>query len=64
MEFLEKRKWGKWKHVTFVEDFNAGIPVYELLRRECELSGSIQWKRVYVKNCVHGLCGLLKTIIN
>lgn len=52
---FKKRKWNKWQHVMFVEDFGSGIKTYELLRRVCEKSGLVQWKRVYVKQCVHHL---------
>ena len=27
---LKKRRWSKYKHVMFVEDFRAGAKTYEL----------------------------------
>ncbi len=53
------KKWTKWEHIMFVEDFMAGIKTYELLRRVDQKSGLTQWKRVYVKDCVHSLTGKL-----
>lgn len=52
---FKKREWSKWEHVMFVEDFQAGLKTYELLRRVDNISGLTQWKRVYVKDCVHHL---------
>lgn len=49
------KNYTKWEHVMFVEDFRSGIKVYEILRRENVKTGSIQYKSVYVKSCVHGL---------
>lgn len=48
--------WGKWEHVIFVEDFRAGLKVYDILKRTCRNTNMVQYKRVYVKQCVHGLC--------
>ncbi|MBO0947336.1 hypothetical protein [Fibrella forsythiae] len=47
--------WGKWEHVLYVDDFRTGNKTYELLRRECERTGLTQYRRVYVKQCVHNL---------
>ena len=52
---LTKKEWDKWKHVMFVQDFRSGIKTYEILRRECKLTGNVQYRRVYVKQCVHNL---------
>jgi hypothetical protein len=57
--WLEKHDWGKWEHVMYVEDFRAGIKNFEILRRECKLTGLTQYRRVYVKSCVHGLTSKL-----
>ena len=57
--WLEKHDWGKWEHVMYVEDFRAGIKNFEILRRECKLTGLTQYRRVYVKSCVHGLTAKL-----
>ena len=56
------RSWTKWEHVMFVEDFRAGIKTYELLRRVDQKSGLTQWKRVYVKQCVHSLVSRLNLL--
>ncbi len=56
------RKCSKWEHVAFVEDFRAGIKTYELLRRVDQKSGLTQWKRVYVKQCVHHLVTILNNL--
>jgi len=56
---FKKRKWSKYEHVMFVEDFRAGIKTYELLIRTDELSGETDYKKIYVKSCVHYLCGSL-----
>lgn len=52
---FKKQNWSKWEHVTFVEDFRAGIKTYELLRRVNLDNGNVEWKRVYIKDCVHNL---------
>ena len=57
--WLDKHEWGKWEHVMYVEDFRAGIKNFEILRRECKLTGLTQYRRVYVKSCVHGLTAKL-----
>jgi hypothetical protein len=49
------KKWTKWEHIMFVEDYRADIKTYELLRRVDQKSGLTQWKRVYVKDCVYSL---------
>ncbi len=59
---FKKRKWNKWEHVSFVQDFRAGIKVFELLRRECEVTGLVEWKKIYVKDCVHNLDSLLSDL--
>jgi hypothetical protein len=56
---FKKRNWSKWRSIRFVEDFRGGIKVYELLRREDLDTGLVEWKRVYVKDCVHNLAELL-----
>ena len=43
----------------FVEDFRAGIKTFELLRRVDQDSGITEWKKVYVKQCVHSLTHFL-----
>jgi hypothetical protein len=53
--WLEKHDWGKWEHVMYVEDFRAGIKNFEILRRECKLTGLTQYRCVFVNSCVHGL---------
>lgn len=60
---LWKREWSKWEHVMYVEDFRAGIKNFEILRRECNLTGLTQYKSVYVKDCVHGLTAKLSQYI-
>ena len=57
--WLERHNWGKWEHVMYVEDFRAGIKNFEILRRECHLTGLTQYRCVYVKSCVHGLTAKL-----
>lgn len=57
--WLKKRDWGKWEHVMYVEDFRSGIKTYEILRRECNISGLTEYKRIYVKSCVHSLVSML-----
>ena len=57
---FNKRKWGKYEHVMFVEDFRGGIKTYEILRKSCEITGNTKYKRVYVKSCVHYLAIKLK----
>lgn len=47
----------------FAEDFRAGIKTYELLRREDANTGLVEWKRVFVKDCVHGLSNTLNSVI-
>lgn len=59
---FKKRNWSKWQHITFVEDFRAGIEVYELLKRECTDTGLTQWKRIYVKDCVYHLSEKLERL--
>lgn len=59
---FKKRKWSKWEHISFVQDFRSGIKTVELLRREDELTGLVEWKRIYVKSCVHNLVGLLTVL--
>jgi len=54
-----KKNWTKWEHVMFVEDFRSGIKTFELLRRVDQDTGITQWKRVYVKQCVHSLTHFL-----
>lgn len=55
-----KNKWSKWEHITYVEHFTAGIKTYEILKRINVDSGLVQYKRVYIDDCVHGLAGMLK----
>ena len=57
---FKKRKWSKYEHVMFVEDFRAGIKTYEILRRTDEITGESEYKRIYVKDCVHSLSDKLK----
>ena len=59
-KMFKRRKWSTYEHVMFVEDFRAGVKTYDLLRKECELTGDIRYKRVYVKSCVHGLSSALQ----
>ena len=59
---FKKRKWSKWEHINFVQDFRVGIKTVELLRREDELTGLVEWKRIYVKDCVHNLVILLSDL--
>ena len=61
---FKKRKWSKWQHISFVQDFRSGIDTIELLRREDELTGLVEWKRIYVKNCVHNLFVMLTNLWN
>jgi hypothetical protein len=56
---FKKRKWSKYKHVMFVQDFRSGIKTYELLVRTDELTGETNYKKIYVKSCVHNLSSLL-----
>jgi len=62
MNIFTKRKWSPYKHVAFVEDFRAGIRVYEILKRQDYNTDLTQYKLVYVKNCVHGLVHKLNSI--
>lgn len=57
--FLKKRRWSKYEHVMFVEDFRSGINNFEILRRKCEVTGLTQYKRIYIKGCVHDLTNRL-----
>ena len=57
--FLKKRRWSKYEHVMFVEDFRSGINNFEILRRKCEITGLTQYKRIYIKGCVHNLTSRL-----
>jgi GTP cyclohydrolase FolE2 len=59
MKLFKKRKWSKWEHVRFVEDWRAGTPVYELLKRTDELSGLTEYKNVFVSSCIHTLGAVL-----
>lgn len=59
---FKKRNWKKWEHITFVEDFRAGITTYELLKRTCLDTGDIEWKSVKVKSCVHNLADKLNSL--
>lgn len=52
---LKKRRWSKYEHVMFVQDFRSGINNFEILRRKCEVTGLTQYKRIYIKGCVHNL---------
>ena len=54
----EKHEWSKWEHVMFVEDFSSQKN-FEILRRECQLTGLTEYRRIYVKDCVHGLMSRL-----
>ena len=56
---FKKRNWTKWEHVMFVEDFRAGISTYEILMRTDTDTGLTEYRKVYVKDCVHSLCQLL-----
>ena len=55
------KKWTKYEHVAFVEDRREGRKVYEILRKENIKTGESKYKRVYVKDCVHGLSQKLIT---
>lgn len=57
--FLKKRRWSKYEHVMFVQDFRGGINNFEILRRKCEVTGLTQYKRIYIKGCVHNLTSRL-----
>ena len=57
--FLKKSRWSKYEHVMFVEDFRSGINNFEILRRKCEVTGLTQYKRIYIKSCVHNLTSRL-----
>ena len=57
--FFKKRRWSKYEHVMFVEDFRSGINNFEILRRKCEITGLTQYKRIYIKCCVHNLTSKL-----
>jgi hypothetical protein len=55
-----KNKWSKWQHVIYVEHFTAGINTYEILKRTNLESGLVQYRRIYIGDCVHGLASMLK----
>lgn len=56
---FKKRKWSKYEHVMFVQDFRGGIKTYELLVRTDELTGETNYKKIYIKSCVHHLHSML-----
>ena len=56
---FKKRKWSKYEHVMFVEDFRGGIKTYEILRKVDDISGESKYKRIYIKSCVHSLKEML-----
>lgn len=60
LDFFKKKQWSKWQHVLFVENYADDIPTYEILRRECALTGLTQYKRIYVSRCVHNLASMMK----
>ena len=47
---FKKRKWSKYEHVMFVEDFRGGIKTYELLIRTDELSEVSSIDRIFRRN--------------
>ena len=57
--FFKQRKWSKYEHVMFVQDFRSGITNYEILVRKCEVTGLTQYKNIRVKSCVHNLTQML-----
>lgn len=59
-----KGPFTKWEHVMFVEDWRAGTKTYEIFRRNCLKTGIVQYRCVYVSQCVHGLVGKLSGWIN
>lgn len=61
---FKKRKWSKYEHVMFVQDFRGGIKTYELLVRTDGLSGETSYKKIFVKGCVHYLSDSLTKWIN
>ena len=56
-DIFKRKKWSKWEHVFFVEDYQAGNKTREILRRVCENTGDVQYKRRYVDRCSHDLAG-------
>lgn len=56
MGIFAKRKWSKWKHVRFITKHDGGYGrVYNLMVKECELTGVVRYRRVFVSNGVQHL---------
>lgn len=55
MKLFKKNNWSKWEHVMFLEDFRAGIPTFELLKRADLDTGLTEYKKVKVASCVFNL---------
>lgn len=47
-ELFEKHKWTKWQHIMFVEMLYCTEKTHELLRRECLITGLIQYKQIVI----------------
>lgn len=56
---FKKKNFSKYEHVMFVEDFRSGVRVFDLLVRYNLDTGLPEYKRVYVKKCVHRLYVLM-----
>lgn len=59
MKLFNKRKWGKWNHVMYIESFRAGNQTYQLLGRECQNTGLTQYNKVKISATVHNLSAML-----
>jgi hypothetical protein len=55
MKLFKKNNWSKWEHIMFIEDFGAGIPTFELLKRTDLDTGLTEYTQVKVSSCVHNL---------
>jgi hypothetical protein len=55
MKLFKKNNWSKYEHIMFVEDFRAGIPTFEILKRTDLDTGLTEYKKVKVSSCVHDL---------
>jgi hypothetical protein len=60
-KMFSRKKWSKWEHVMFVEDFRSGIKNYELMVRTDSVSGLRQYKKIYIAQCIHGFTGMLNS---
>ncbi len=56
---FKKRKWSKWEHVMYLEDFQSGIPTFELIKRTCEETNLPEYRKVKIASCVHNLANKL-----